>query len=172
VCGLKRLVGSFGAVVCAVVLAGCGGSDGPVSAPPELPPLSAAQLAKCGALGKPVSLTRLVRVFRENGITLDIEEPTCRMPFKDRASGLEIAATNAGRDGLSSTEEVNRREGHVLCNVYPAPAEATPWIRKYPGDQETNGRVLNIGCVVYPSAAESEAAQVERLRTALAALVR
>ena len=163
------------AVVLAVVgvgafASGCGGSDGPVSAPPVLPPLSAAQLARCGELGEPVSLTRLVRVFRENGITLDMKESTCRMPLEKRARGLDTAATNAGRDGLSSTEEVNRREGHVLCDILPRSYERSPQVVKYSDDQETHAEVLNIACVVYPSDAASEAAQVERLRKALVAL--
>ncbi len=138
--------------------------------PPVPPRLSAAQLAKCGERGKPVSLTRLVRVFRANGITLDMKESTCRMPLKKRASALEIAATNAGHDGLSSTEEVDRREGHVLCHVLPRSWERSPRVVKYPDEQETNASVLNIACAVYPSDAESETAQVERLRKALVAL--
>ena len=168
-----------GAVTMAAVglfVSGCAGTepaDTTIATTAEGPSrLSVAQRARCGSLGKPVSLTRLVRVFRANGITLDMDESTCRLPLKKRASGLEIAATNAGPDGLSGTAAVDRREGFVLCSVTPKRFETSPSVVKYSTDQETNARVLNITCAVYPSDTESEAAQVERLRRALAALTK
>lgn len=157
-----------------MLVPGCGGTEPATTTAAtttQVPSrLTAAQRAKCGALGKPVSLTRLVREFRANGITLDMDESTCRMPLKKRASGLEIAATNLGPNGRTLNAKVKAREGTVFCRVTPKRFEATPSVIKYSTDQETHARVLNITCAVYPSDAGSEAGQVERLRKALAAL--
>ena len=168
-----------GAVTMAAVglfVSGCAGTesaDTTIATTAEGPSrLSVAQRAGCGSLGKPVSLTRLVRVFRANGITLSMKESTCRLPLKKRASGLEIAATNAGPDGLSGTAAVDRREGFILCRVLPRSFERSPWVVKYSTDQETNAGVLNVACRIYPSDAKRETMQIERLRKALAALVR
>jgi hypothetical protein len=130
--------------------------------------LGAAALARCGARGSPISLAELVKTFRANGITLDIDERACKESSEQRSHD----ATNFGPSGLESNPEVERKEGSVLCSAYPSGTGRSVIVNKYSTDYETHVGVLNINCSVYPSDIEHETEQVARVRKALAVLVR
>jgi hypothetical protein len=123
---------------------------------------------RCGRLGGPVTAAKLVEVFRANGITLDVNYWDC-----ERSQFTEIGATNAGLNGLASVEEVERREGSVLCSLSFERA-GSPRVEavKFQTDTETHLGVRNVKCSVYPSDQASEATQVRRLRDALSAVRR
>jgi hypothetical protein len=114
-----------------------------------------------------VTLTKLVEVFRANGVTLDINRRRCRGIGQTNPD-----ATNMGPSGLDPSEEVERREGSVLCYVGPRSFGRDVEVLKYRTDTETHVRSLNLQCSVYPSDAASEAMQVARLKRAFEALVR
>lgn len=128
-------------------------------------------LARCGARGAPVTLAKLVSVFRANGVTLDIDRRGCERPAYDPHLP---GATNAGPSGLEPLPGVYRREGHVLCDVARVPHASNREVEtvKYPTDEETQVGVLNVGCSVYPSDEESEATQIALVQAALEAVER
>jgi len=101
------------------------------------------------ARGAPVTLARLVRVARANGVTLDIDERGCKEPERIQTSA---DATNLGPPGLERRQSVYRREGEVLCTVVRAPHAHNREVEvvKYPTDTETQVGDLNVGCDVYP----------------------
>ena len=136
------------------------------------PPLSPAALAKCASRGSPITLGHLVRVFRSHGISLSIEEKTCLATAKERSDAGRPDATNGGPSGLQISKQVKRREGFVLCSLFRRGFGRTVVVKKYATDQETGLSVLNIYCAVYPFSPATEKSQVERVRRALAALVR
>ena len=137
--------------------------------------LSAAELERCGARGAPITLARLVRVFRANRITLSIDEPDCSATEKARKDGALNDATNAGRSGLeiSKNKHVERAEGSILCTVYRSTSITSRkvYVTKYSTDYESHVGTLNVDCAVYPYNQSSERAQVEHVRRAMVALV-
>jgi hypothetical protein len=164
---MSRLV--LTAVLVSAIAVGCGDGN---SAPRDGTNTSGGfLLAKCGARGAPVTLGKLVRTLRVNGITLDIHRRACARAESDPH---HPDATNAGPSGLSLEPGVARREGHVLCDVVRAPGAKNRKVEvvKHPTDEETQVGVLNVGCAVYPTSAASEARQVDRLVKALGALAR
>lgn len=136
---------------------------------PDPDSLTDEELATCGARGAPVTLSQLVDVFRENGITLDIQEDVCGKPEEKQVAGFDSDATNTGPDGF---DDSNRRdEGHVMCDVGDEISARKVQANKYPTDTETRMWVLNVSCTIYPDSTASEAAQVARLRKAMEAVV-
>lgn len=130
--------------------------------------LTEEELAVCGARGAPVTLSRLVEVFRENGITLDIQEDVCGKPEEKQVPGFDSDATNTGPDGFDDSN--TRDEGHVMCDVGDEGSGRIVEANKYPTDTETRMLVLNIACTIYPDSTASEAVQVARLRKAMEAV--
>jgi hypothetical protein len=129
--------------------------------------LSEEALARCGSRGSPVTLQELVDVAREHGVTLDIQEETCRKAEGEKVPGFDSDATNAGRGGPDVPEERRLREGHVLCDVSDASLAAKVQVTKYATDTETYIRAANVECAIYPHSTAQEAAQVSRLKDAL-----
>ncbi len=155
------------AVALMVTATACG-RGGSSSQPVRLTP---AQLTQCARRGKPLTLARLVRVFRANGISLTITESTCFASEKERRAGALVDATNGGPAGVDISTSVMREQGHVLCRVFlNAAATNRVYVSKYSTDVETHVETLNVDCVVYPFEA-SEKRQVMRLRRATVALV-
>jgi hypothetical protein len=152
-----------------VIAAGCSGDTGEPPSPNTSPEIDL--LARCGSRGAPVTLAKLVRVARANGVTLDIDERGCKQLERIQTSA---DATNAGPSGLEQRPRVHRREGHVLCTVVRMPHASNREVDvvKYPTDTETQVQVLNVDCAVYPSDAASEQMQVNRLKKALEAIAR
>jgi hypothetical protein len=126
---------------------------------------------RCGARGSPVTLEKLIKTARANGIRLDVHRRGCE---RAAADPHYPDATNAGPSGLEPDPGVFRREGHVICDVAEArnAKNRSVEVVKYPTDRETQVGVLNVGCAVYPSDAASERRQVARLMRALEALTR
>ena len=140
-----------------VAASGCGGDEeSEADAAPQ----------GCGSAGAPVTVSELVTVFRENGISLEVNQRKCRTPASTRPD-----ATNAGPSGLARRQEVDRKEGAVLCHVGPKLTTESVEVVKYPTDEETHLTALNIQCSVYPYDAAREREQVARVETALRAMV-
>ncbi len=159
-------------VVVTAIAASCGGETAePTSTSTSTSTSTDILLAQCGSRGAPVTLAKLVKVLRANGITLDIHRRGCQRPESDPN---HPDATNAGPSGLDPQPGVFRREGHVLCDVARVPHASNRDVKvvKYANDVETQVGVLNVGCALYPSDAASEARQVNRLKKALKALSR
>jgi hypothetical protein len=138
-----------------LVVAGCGPPD------PDRP-----AAAGCGAVGRPVTIATLVRIFRANGITLDVNRRRCERP-----DSTSPHATNAGPSGLERVEEIDRSEGSVLCHVGRTVITRTVKVVKYRTDEETHLTVLNVQCAAYPYDAASEREQVARVESAMRALL-
>lgn len=123
---------------------------------------------RCGRLGGPVTTAKLVQVFRANGVTLEVNQRQC-----EQSGFTEAAATNAGPTGLESDDDVERREGFVLCDLsFEGDGGSRVEIVKFPTDTETYLSVLNVGCSIYPWDAASERVQVRRVADALRAVSR
>jgi hypothetical protein len=158
--GLVGLVGRV--AVAAVCLGGAA-----CAADADFEP-TAEKAARCGRLGAPVTVEKLVQVFRANGLTFDVNQWKC-----ERSGFTEAGATNAGPTGLESDDDVGRREGFVLCRLsFEGDGGSQVELVKFPTDTETHLSVLNVGCSVYPSDAASESSQVGRVADALRALSR
>ena len=140
-----------------------------IANPPDPRP-SSAELARCGARGNPVTLAELVKVFRANRVTLDIDESACLETSSEPGGAGD--ATNAGPSGLETNEAIKRVEEHVLCTAYTSGSNRQVVVNKFVNDVVTHVGALNVGCSVYPSDGTAEEAQVERVRKAFAALVR
>ncbi len=140
-------------VVLASLAAGCGSGGGDVDG---------SQFACPGGLTRPFSVETLIRVAREDDVSLK-RDPDCG--GDQQAVELASNMVNGGDD------EVDAREGHVICHVADLPFAKPPFrVRrtKYPDDQETRLDVANVDCAIYPSAA----GQIERLQSALRALAK
>jgi hypothetical protein len=112
-----------------------------------------------------VTLAQLVTVFRANGVTLDVDVRKCERPDSTRPD-----ASNSGPSGLESSEEVDRREGYVLCDVGSRATTRQIEIERQPSGEVTELRYLNVACEVYPSSAAREREQILRVAEALRAL--
>jgi hypothetical protein len=131
---------------------------------------TAAELARCGARGAPVSVQKLVDVFRANDISLAIDEDTCSISEQARVEGGRPDATNAGPSGLSQTDEVELKEGFILCHVEDEILSDELVIKKWDTDTETRLAVHNVRCTIYPHSASTEAAQIARVKKAMEAV--
>lgn len=148
----------LGVLIASMLTTGCGGGVAEPPADPEL-------IKACGRRGAPVTLSKLVEVFRANGVTLAINEREC-------GTDLMVAeATNLGPSRLEKRDDAARREGDILCSVGFENVGREVRTIKYETDEETYVDVLNVNCSLYPFDAASENKQVERLRKALEALV-
>jgi hypothetical protein len=114
-------------------------------------------------LTRPFSVKTLIRVARENGVSLK-RDPRCSSP-----AAVDAAANQLVTDDLQEAERVDAREGSVSCHVEDTPFAEPPFdVRqtKYATDQETYFTVANVDCAIYPTAQ----IQIARLETALGAL--
>jgi hypothetical protein len=80
--------------------------------------------------------------------------------------------TNGGYTGLDNTDEVEAREGFLLCRVFPSAKSRKIFQYQYPTDEETKLGVMNVACSLYPSDPSQEAEQIARFRKTLEALQR
>jgi hypothetical protein len=138
--------------------AGCGGGGAE-------PPAGLSVPAGCTSAGRPVTLAQLVSVFRANGISLDVNVRKCGRPGSSRPD-----ATNSGPTGLESREDVDRREGYVLCDVGPREATRELEVERDPSGEVIELRFLNVACEVYPSNEARALEQVGRVVDAMRAL--
>jgi hypothetical protein len=138
------------------------------TAAPSRSTLTAAERARCGAQGSPVTLAELIRVFRANGVSLSMDDDTCRASPRERRNAALPDATNAGPSGLDDAADA--REGTVFCSVGDRSGGAEVRVTKYETDTESSVDAFNVYCTIYPSSADREAAQIARLKRALRAL--
>ena len=118
-----------------------------------------------GGLTRPYSVDTLLRVGQEHGVSLK-PDPGCGAGTDDVAMASNIVIG----DDVQDDDEVNAREGHVICDISDQPLAAPPFKvhrTKYHDDQETHVRVANIGCAIYPSA-DGQIARLERALRAVA----
>jgi hypothetical protein len=90
--------------------------------------LSSAELSRCGSRGAPVTVQKLVEVFRANGISLEIEEETCGKPEGKQVAGFDSDATNS--------DDRELEEGYILCDVEDAGFAEGVAVTKYDTDTE------------------------------------
>lgn len=113
---------------------------------------------------RPFSVETLIRVGRANGVSFK-RDPDCgAIP-----DAVESASNIVIGDQVQDDDEVDAREGTVLCHIVDLPfAEPLFGVRrtKYPDDEETYFDVANVRCAIYPSAR----GQIARLEAALEAL--
>jgi hypothetical protein len=116
-----------------------------------------------GGLTRPFSIQTLIRVGQENGVSVKRDQ-SC----SGNQESVESASNLVG-DDVQDDDEVEAREGHVLCDIVDLPFAKRPFRvhrTKYASDQETYLDVANVRCAIYPSAA----GQIDRLEGALEAL--
>ena len=75
--------------------------------------LSERNSSGCGARSEPVTLAELVTVFRENGVTLDIQEDVCGKPEEKQVAGFDSYADRRGFGRLRRLEQARRGPHHV-----------------------------------------------------------
>jgi hypothetical protein len=112
----------------------------------------------------PITLASLVRTFQDNGVSLEVNERSCRLEMK-------AEATNLGPTGLARDDEVAETEGDIFCGVGYKNVGMKIRVVKYSGDEETYIDALNVNCSVYPFDVASEDRQVRRLKRAFEALI-
>ncbi len=165
------------------LLAGCG--SGTTDAPTkegggnrsrEIPPPG----RECGGADTtPVTLERLLQVFRAKGITM-FNDPICQLPVDEwAASNVPLYGPDAADLDESMAPEDDARDhivdeqGAVYCDAraetHPLTEEGVHEVR-YEGDYETHFSVANVTCSIYPEEGK-EAKQLLRLRQAMADLV-
>ena len=115
-------------------------------------------------MARPFSIATLIRVAQEHGISLK-RKPHCDAPqvTVDAASNILIT------DDVHDDDEVEAREGAVLCHIVDLPFAKAPFRvqrTKYATDHETYLNVANVNCAIYPEEAE----QIDRLERAFEAL--
>jgi hypothetical protein len=151
---------------CAVLLSvavSCSGSEG------EAPDPAAASLCARGA-GTPITVSALVSTLRRHGFEVLPDEGGCMK--------REDVATLSNVDSQKSDDEVEREDGHVICNVGKQVGEPfRPRTRlsrtKYPTDDETYVSVYNVSCAIYPAVSVTLARrQLDRLQAALGEFTR
>lgn len=125
--------------------------------------IDASEFACPQGLARPFSMETVLRIANENGVSLK-RDPDCGANFEaiDSASN-----TNNGNDD----DEVDAREGGILCAVIDLPLAAPPFRVdrvKYATDHETHVGVGNVSCSIYPTAD----GQIARLQTAFEALAK
>ena len=144
-------------IVFALLVSGCAASPPGDEADPS-------QFTCPRGLARPFSIATLIRVAQEHGISLK-RQPDCDAPqvIVDAASNILIG------DDVHDDDEVEAREGHVLCRVVDLPFAKPPFRQRtteYATDHETYLDVANVNCAIYPQAAE----QIDRLERAFKAL--
>lgn len=125
--------------------------------------------------GRPVSEATLRAVLAQRGIRLyrddrceNFRNPDAPAPDPNetpRNPNAPQATLSNIRDSLD--DRLVAEEGHIFCGVERGVNSGATVVRiKYPGDEETHLRVLNIFCSIYPDAPE----HIDALADALAQL--
>jgi hypothetical protein len=161
------------AAVASCALAACGSGD---SAPDsdgttttvgetgELPPPS----QRCrGGPTRPLELKEVIEAGRRHGITL-YSDPSCQPDptVVSQAANVLLYGPSANGD---RDREITQVEGAVTCilreDAGPTAPKTVERVR-YPGDEETHFKLLNVDCVIYPEPDRAEE-QLTRLQAAM-----
>jgi hypothetical protein len=133
----------------------------------ELPP--AGQRCRGGPT-RPLDLETVIEVGLRHGITL-YSDPACQPDptVVSQASNVLLYGPNANVDRES---EITQAEGAVTCmlreDAGPTAPKTVDRVR-YPGDEETHFKLLNVDCVIYPEPDTAEE-QLGRLQAAMGEL--
>jgi hypothetical protein len=146
------LVGATAAFIAAFLLTGC--NDVPKS---DAPPRN----ERCpGGKTQPLGLHTVVAASRRHGITF-YTDPQCDDPsvVSQAANILLYGPHTNSQHG----DEIQEREGDVTCSLFARRTFSANVQRiHYPGDQQTEFRVLNVECFIFPDPAKEDD-QVRRL---------
>jgi hypothetical protein len=127
----------------------------------ELPPPD----QRCrGGKTRPLELETVIEVGQRHGITLH-SDPACQPDPTVVSQAANVVLY--GPDASAERErEITQEEGAVTCmlreDAGPAAAETVERVR-YPGDEETHFKLLNVDCVIYPEPENAEE-QLRRLQ--------
>jgi hypothetical protein len=120
-----------------------------------------------GGKTRPLELETVIEVGRRHGFTLH-SDPACQ---PDPTVVSQVANVLLyGPDANAERERaITREEGAVTCmlreDAGPTAAKTVERIR-YPGDEETHFKLLNVDCVIYPEPGNADA-QLRRLQAAM-----
>jgi hypothetical protein len=161
------------AVLAAGSLAACGGGKSEPGAAGtttnagetgELPPPG----QRCrGGRTRPLELETVIEVGRRHGITL-YSDPACQPDptVVSQAANVLLYGPDANAE---REREITQAEGAVTCmlreDAGPTAPKTVERVR-YPGDEETHFKLLNVDCVVYPEPDNAEE-QLRRLQAAM-----
>ena len=112
----------------------------------------------------------MIEVGRRHGITLH-SDPACQPDptVVSQAANVVLYGPDANAEQES---EITREEGAVTCmlreDAGPTAPKNVERVR-YPGDEETHFKLLNVDCVIYPEPSDAEE-QLARLQAAVAEL--
>jgi hypothetical protein len=120
-----------------------------------------------GGKTRPLELETVVEVGRRHGITLH-SDPACQPDptVVSQAANLVLYGPEANTE---REKEITQKEGAVTCLLREAPgptAAKTVERVRYPGDEETHFKLLNVDCVIYPEPGNADA-QLRRLQAAM-----
>ena len=120
-----------------------------------------------GGPTRPLELETVIETGRRHGITL-YSDPACQPDPSVVSQAANVLLY--GPDANDEREnEITQAEGAVTCMLR---ADAGPTAPKtvervrYPGDEETHFKLLNVDCVIYPEPDKAEE-QLTRLKAAM-----
>jgi hypothetical protein len=152
------------AAIAACFLVACGGGE---SRAGERPPPE----QRCrGGKTRPLDLETVIEVGRRHGITLH-SDPACQPDptVVSQAANVVLYGPDANAE---QENEITREEGAVTCmlreDAGPRAPKTVERVR-YPGDEETHFKLLNVDCAIYPEPGNAEE-QLARLQAAMAEL--
>jgi hypothetical protein len=130
----------------------------------ELPP--AGQRCRGGPAG-PLELQTVIETGRRHGITL-YSDPACQPDptVVSQAANVLLYGPDANADRES---DITQSEGAVTCLVREEAGPRAPKTVervRYPGDEETHFKLLNVDCVIYPEPDKAEE-QLTRLKATM-----
>jgi hypothetical protein len=154
-------------------LAACGGGESETGAAGtttnaaetgELPPPG----QRCrGGPTRPLELEAVIEAARRHGITL-YSDPACQ-PDPTVVSQAANVLLYGPEENADRESEITQAEGAVTCmlreDAGPMAPKTVERVR-YPGDEETHFKLLNVDCVIYPEPDKAEE-QLTRLRGAM-----
>jgi hypothetical protein len=130
----------------------------------ELPPEG--QRCRSGPT-RPLELEAVIDAGRSHGITL-YSDPACQPDpsVVSQAANVLLYGPDANAERES---EITQAEGAVTCmlreDAGPTAPKTVERVR-YPGDEETHFKLLNVDCVIYPEPDKAEE-QLGRLQAAM-----
>ncbi len=151
--GEATLLGATVPFIAAFLLTAC--NDVPKS---DAPPRS----EHCpGGKTQPLGVQTVVAAGRRHGVTL-YDDPQCPDPtVVSQASNILLYGPHTNSP---QGDEIQKREGDVTCSLFARKTFSANVQRiHYPGDEQTEFRLLNVECFIFPDAAK-ENDQLRRLR--------
>ncbi len=116
-----------------------------------------------GGKTRPLTIRAVIEAARQHDITL-YDDPACtpEPTIEREASNILLYGPHTN---VAQQSEIEQREGFVICALSATPQFGSTVERiRYPGDEETNLRLLNVNCVIYPDppSADEQLARLEQ----------